>query len=106
MTRSTKAFSVSEFECDVECAPKQHPANKSAKCEESEAERRSRRAEDRPAPQQPTFQPLHRAYSLPAGLKPSSLISLKWLSISGCTFACGTWHSVQKYRRGDTSASI
>ena len=46
------------------------------------------------------------SYSLPALVTPICDMSVKVLPISSGASAWGTWHCVQKYRRGDTSASI
>src|SRR4029078_12602588 len=105
MSAGAEGLGIGHSERGMEGTPEHDSADKAAERQECQAECRCRRAQQAPAPQDYRFDPADHC-SLPAGLKPSSLISLKVFGTSGFASACGTWQAVQKYRRGETSASI
>ena len=95
----------------VETAPEDDPGDEPAKRQRAEAVVDARSPQDGPVAfendlidfiQAPQFPPVDGEVSRYS----SSSMFLKRFSTSGFTSCCGTWHCVQKYRRGATAARV
>src|SRR3569832_2657250 len=116
VTAGAELLRVGDFERRVESAPEDHAGDEPREHQETKAEHRTRPPQHAPKLERELPEPFqtggrprcidrgHRRG--PPGLARLSSVSMsvKSFSTGAFTSCCGTWHCVQKKRRGDTEA--
>src|SRR5258705_612324 len=116
MAAGAELLGVGQFQRGVEAAPEHHTCNEPRKHQHPEPEHRTRPAQHIPQFDDETPCPyqrgparlcrVDRTHRRPPGAARLSMVSIstKSLVTGGVTTFCGTWHSVQKNRRGEIEA--
>src|SRR5262245_43903484 len=116
VTGGAEFFRVGELKRGVEGAPEDDAGDEARHNQYAEPEHRARPPQHAPEleckipdPDEKTrarFGAIHRAHRRPPGAARLSMVSMstKSLLTGGLEVLCGTWHSVQKKRRGETEA--